>query len=149
YSCMEGDATLFSRTDLVETAWRIAQPIMDYWKTPPTEFPNYRRGSWGPKAASELIERDGRRWFEVVTPEVLEQSPLFKGADPLLLNAVILALRPAVAAPGQTIITKGEMGKDMYLLCRGEADVLDGNGKLLRTMKDGEYFGEIGVLMAV
>jgi glucose-6-phosphate 1-dehydrogenase len=29
YSCMTGDATLFSRTDLVETAWRIAQPILD------------------------------------------------------------------------------------------------------------------------
>src|SRR5437763_5866877 len=122
-SCMNGDATLFSRTDLVETAWKIAQPLLDYWSsTPATEFPNYTRGSWGPKAASELIERDGRRWFEVVTPEVLEQSPLFKGGDPVFLNSIIMSLAPAVAAPGQLIIKKGDVGKELFLLCRGEVE---------------------------
>src|SRR5439155_25480100 len=79
YSCMNGDATLFSRTDLVEAAWRIAQPILDFWRSvPATAFPNYTRGSWGPKAASDLIERDGRRWYEVITPEVLTRSELFR-----------------------------------------------------------------------
>ena len=69
---------LFSRGDLVEAAWRIAQPLLDHWEaTPAAEFPNYSRNSWGPKSAYELLERDGRRWFEVVTPDVLEESPLF------------------------------------------------------------------------
>ena len=35
YSCSRGDATLFSRGDLVEAAWRIAQPLMDYWTATP------------------------------------------------------------------------------------------------------------------
>ena len=69
YSCSHGDATLFSRGDLVEAAWRGAQPLLDYWKTTPADFPNYARGSWGPTAASDLIERDGRRWFEVLSDE--------------------------------------------------------------------------------
>ena len=51
FNCMNGDATLFSRTDLVETAWRIAQPMLDYWKQDQPTFPNYAAGSWGPKAA--------------------------------------------------------------------------------------------------
>ncbi|MGD2141414.1 MAG: glucose-6-phosphate dehydrogenase, partial [Burkholderiales bacterium] len=90
YSCTRGDATLFSRGDLVEAAWRVAQPILNYWSTTPAEdFPNYARNSWGPKSAYELLRKDGRRWFEVVTPDVLERSPMFKGADPLLLSAVI------------------------------------------------------------
>ncbi|MGH7322070.1 MAG: glucose-6-phosphate dehydrogenase, partial [Candidatus Rokuibacteriota bacterium] len=73
YNCMIGDATLFSRTDLVETAWRVAQPILGVWgSTPPTDFPNYPAGSWGPKAAFDLIERDGRKWFEIVNRDVLE-----------------------------------------------------------------------------
>jgi glucose-6-phosphate 1-dehydrogenase len=41
------------------------QPILDRWAdSPPPEFPNYEAGSWGPKAADELIarERPGRRW---------------------------------------------------------------------------------------
>src|SRR5207237_193096 len=70
YSCMHGDPTLFSRTDLVEAAWRIAQPVLDGWAAhPPTDFPNYAAGTWGPKAADDLITRDGRRWFEVLNQE--------------------------------------------------------------------------------
>ena len=147
YSCMNGDATLFSRTDLVESAWKIAQPMLDSWAATPANFPNYTRNSWGPQEATDLIERDGRRWFEVVTPDVLEQSPLFRGADPLLLNSIIMALRPATAAAGEIIVKKGDPSNEMYLLCRGEVEVLDGNGKLLRTLADGDIFGEIGVLM--
>jgi glucose-6-phosphate 1-dehydrogenase len=36
----------------------------------------------------------------------------------------------------------------MYLICRGEVEVLDGHGRLLNTLKDGGFFGEIGVLMS-
>ena len=149
YSCMNGDATLFSRTDFVEAAWRVAQPLLEYWSsTPATEFPNYQRGTWGPKAASDLIERDGRRWFEVITPEVLESCDLFKGAGPLFLNALIMVLKPVVASAGEIIITKGEPGAEMYLICRGEVEVIDGQGKVVATIKDGGFFGEIGVLMS-
>jgi len=42
YACSRGDATLFSRGDLVEAAWRIAQPLLDHWdSTPVSDFPNY------------------------------------------------------------------------------------------------------------
>jgi glucose-6-phosphate 1-dehydrogenase len=148
YSCMNGDATLFSRTDLVETAWRIAQPLLDYWQaTPATEFPNYTRGTWGPKAATDLIERDGRRWFEIITPEVLTRSELFKGGDELFLNAVIMALRPAVASAGETIITRGEVGSEMYIICRGEVEVQAEGGQTF-TLKEGDVFGEIALLLS-
>ncbi|MDA0837627.1 MAG: glucose-6-phosphate dehydrogenase [Planctomycetota bacterium] len=63
YDCMVGDATLFSRTDLVEQAWRIAQPILDVWRAlPARDFPNYTAGTWGPKSANNLLARDGRAW---------------------------------------------------------------------------------------
>jgi glucose-6-phosphate 1-dehydrogenase len=150
YSCMCGDATLFSRTDLVEAAWRIAQPIMDYWAaTPPTEFPNYTRGTWGPPEANELIEKDGRRWLEVVTTEVLEKCALFKGADPMFLRAVIMALRPTVVPPGEVIIHKDDLAREMYLICHGEVEVLDDDGQVSNTIREGGFFGEIGVLLSM
>jgi glucose-6-phosphate 1-dehydrogenase len=63
YDCLVGDSTLFHRTDMVEAAWRLATPVLDVWKSvPPRDFPNYAAGSWGPAAADELIQRDGRRW---------------------------------------------------------------------------------------
>lgn len=146
YSCSHGDATLFSRGDLVEAAWKVAQPIMDYWTAAPAEFPNYARGGWGPKAAVDLIERDGRRWFELVTEEALKKAALFKDGEPLLLSQVIMALRPRMVVPGEQIIKKGDIGREMYVLARGEVEVLDDGGKVIKTLKDGDFFGEIGVL---
>ena len=66
YSALNGDPTLFSRTDFVETAWEIVQPVLDAWAaTPATDFPNYVAGTWGPRAASDLLARDGRHWHEI------------------------------------------------------------------------------------
>jgi len=63
HDCMIGDATLFQRADMVEAGWAVVSPVMDVWKAlPPRNFPNYASGTWGPKEADELLERDGRRW---------------------------------------------------------------------------------------
>jgi glucose-6-phosphate 1-dehydrogenase len=63
HDCMIGDATLFQRADMVEAGWKIVSPVIDVWKAlPPRDFPNYPAGTWGPKDADELMERDGRRW---------------------------------------------------------------------------------------
>ncbi len=60
---MIGDRTLFARRDEVEQAWTLVMPILETWDAQrPTDFPNYEAGSWGPPAARELIQRDGRRW---------------------------------------------------------------------------------------
>src|SRR5205085_7260352 len=98
--------------------------------------PNYARASWGPKAAADLIQRDGRRWHEVVTEEVLKKVAIFKTGDPLFLSQVMMALRPRQAAAGETIIQKGDIGREMYLLARGEVEVVDDAGKVVKTLKD-------------
>jgi glucose-6-phosphate 1-dehydrogenase len=65
YDAMLGDSTLFHRSDIVEAGWRAVAPILDVWKAlAPRDFPNYAAGSWGPREAAELIERDGRKWRE-------------------------------------------------------------------------------------
>jgi glucose-6-phosphate 1-dehydrogenase len=149
YSCMLGDPTLFSRTDLVESAWRIAQPILDAWQAnPPQDFPNYAAGSWGPHAAYDLIEQDGRRWFEVINRETLDRVPLFRGGDPLFLSQVGIALRPRAATAGEIIIKKGDSGSEMYLICRGEVEVLDRAGNVKATLRDGDCFGEIALVLS-
>ncbi len=149
YSCMCGDPTLFSRTDLVETAWRIAQPMLDTWsKYPAQDYPNYPAGSWGPVEAYDLIESDGRRWFEVINRETLERVPLFKGGDPLLLSQVSLALRPDTADEGEVIIKKGDPGSEMYLISRGEVEIIDGTGNVVATLSEGNCFGEVALLLS-
>jgi len=66
HDCLAGDATLFNRADNVEVGWSVVEPVLDVWKAlPPTSFPNYAAGTWGPREADELLERDGRQWRKV------------------------------------------------------------------------------------
>ena len=66
YDCMMGDGTLFQRADMVESGWRVVQPILDVWNAlQPRNFPNYESGTWGPTQANELMERDGRKWRNI------------------------------------------------------------------------------------
>ena len=58
-----GDSTLFIRDDEVEAAWSFLSPIVESCeKEKLAELPAYPAGTWGPKAADDFIEADGRRW---------------------------------------------------------------------------------------
>ncbi len=59
---MAGDATLFMRRDVVETAWARIMPFLDAWSGQPGPLPQYEAGSWGPKEADALIATTGNRW---------------------------------------------------------------------------------------
>jgi len=59
---MVGDPTLFIRTDEVEQAWRIVDPILETWQVRNVEPCLYPAGTWGPAEADQLLVRDGRRW---------------------------------------------------------------------------------------
>jgi glucose-6-phosphate 1-dehydrogenase len=61
--CMLGESTLFARVDEVEASWKLFTPVLERWaESSPSDFPNYAAGTWGPKAANDLIGREGRAW---------------------------------------------------------------------------------------
>jgi glucose-6-phosphate 1-dehydrogenase len=57
-----GDATLFIRSDEVQRAWDIVDPLLQAWENDEAALAKYEGGTWGPREADELIEGDGRRW---------------------------------------------------------------------------------------
>ncbi len=62
-NAIRGDASLFTRSDSIEAAWRLIDPILQGWETadaPP--MAQYERGAWGPATADELLARTGRSW---------------------------------------------------------------------------------------
>jgi glucose-6-phosphate 1-dehydrogenase len=62
--CLRGDATLFDRGDNVEAAWALVDPILDVWGAARSaKVPEYSAGSWGPREAELLLERDHRQWY--------------------------------------------------------------------------------------
>ncbi len=63
YDSLLGDQTLFIRGDEAEAAWQVIDPIEEAWAKSNTAPQQYAPNTWGPKAAMDLIEMDGRRWL--------------------------------------------------------------------------------------
>ncbi len=62
---LQGDAALFMRSDEIERAWEIIDPLIaavEQGKTPSLEYPV---GSEGPKCADEFLARMGRSWLSL------------------------------------------------------------------------------------
>jgi glucose-6-phosphate 1-dehydrogenase len=63
---INGDASLFARSDEVEVAWSIIDPILAAWQSPAAPpLQSYPRGEWGPAASDEWMRAQGREWFDV------------------------------------------------------------------------------------
>jgi len=61
---VRGNPTLFMRRDEVEAAWAWVEPIINSWAHADHGPRRYPAGTSGPTAATTLIERDGRAWYE-------------------------------------------------------------------------------------
>lgn len=59
HDLMEGDQTLFVRSDEVEASWTNYAEILDVWRVDP-----YPASTWGPPRGIELPEADGAHWSE-------------------------------------------------------------------------------------
>jgi glucose-6-phosphate 1-dehydrogenase len=63
---LQGDASLFARSDEVELAWRIMDPIIGAWRSPAAPaMHSYPVGGWGPEASTAWMHSQGREWFDV------------------------------------------------------------------------------------
>ncbi len=61
---LQGDASLFTRSDEIELAWGVVDSILAGWESkyaPTLAF--YESGTWGPGKADEFIRADGREWL--------------------------------------------------------------------------------------
>lgn len=63
---LRGDASLFTRSDEVEYAWRFISSIHDGWANlPPPVFPNYYPFTDGPDDAQRLFEGTQAQWRSI------------------------------------------------------------------------------------
>lgn len=66
---VKGDASLFARSDGIQAAWRVIDPVMKAWEETATKdtqglarMSRYERGSWGPREADLLLAQGGHTW---------------------------------------------------------------------------------------
>jgi glucose-6-phosphate 1-dehydrogenase len=64
---IRGDTSLFTLDDCVEAAWRVVDPVL----TASTPVLEYEPGTWGPRAAAEIVN-DGDTWHD---PVIERSSP--------------------------------------------------------------------------
>lgn len=61
---MQGDASLFARSDEIALAWGIIDEILAAWEEPGAPpLAVYEPGSWGPVEADVMLEAEGRTWL--------------------------------------------------------------------------------------
>ena len=64
--CMNGDATLFTRSDEVRSAWSFVTRILKAWQDKPMRnLPVYEAGTWGFSLLDEFLADEGRKWRDL------------------------------------------------------------------------------------
>jgi hypothetical protein len=83
-----------------------------------------------------------------LTRDLLDKVPLFRYCSPALRNALLVALKPQTYAPGVYIARQGEIGKEIFFLSRGKAEITSKNGRNSHgVLESGDYFGDLSLIL--
>jgi CRP-like cAMP-binding protein len=77
---------------------------------------------------------------------LLAEVPLFAELEPAELELIAVAMDDRTFVPGEVVTVEGQSADGFYVVASGEAEVTI-NGQLVGTVKAGNYFGEIALLM--
>jgi glucose-6-phosphate 1-dehydrogenase len=63
FDAFRGDPTFFAHWKEVELSWEWVQPLLEAFEDNQLPLHTYPAGSYGPEAASQLLERSGFKWW--------------------------------------------------------------------------------------
>uniref|UniRef100_A0ABD2XE96 Cyclic nucleotide-binding domain-containing protein n=1 Tax=Trichogramma kaykai TaxID=54128 RepID=A0ABD2XE96_9HYME len=81
-----------------------------------------------------------------VNLSVLKKVTIFQECQPEFLHDLVLKMKAYIFTPGDSICRKGEVAREMFIIADGILEVVGETGRVLTTMKAGDFFGEIGIL---
>jgi CRP-like cAMP-binding protein len=76
---------------------------------------------------------------------IVRNVRLFQNCEEGFIRSLVVQLRPQIVLPGDWLIRQGDVGREMYLVVRGKLNVI-ANGKVVATVSDGSYVGEVAIL---
>eukprot|EP00921_Rhytidocystis_pertsovi_P025435 GHVQ01041046.1.p1 GENE.GHVQ01041046.1~~GHVQ01041046.1.p1 ORF type:complete len:358 (-),score=40.69 GHVQ01041046.1:1800-2873(-) len=85
----------------------------------------------------------------VIRLQYIQHVPLFENREPSFLRGVVTRLKEHVFLPNDIIISKGDIGEDMFFIQAGKVNVHSSNGRqIIATLNSGDFFGEMAILKA-
>jgi hypothetical protein len=83
-----------------------------------------------------------------LTRDLVDKVPLFKYASTALRNRLIMALKLQTYAPEDVILHEGEVGKEIFFMSSGKAEITSGEGdKIHGLLGAGDYFGHMSFIL--
>ncbi|KAJ9466383.1 Cyclic nucleotide-gated cation channel [Diplonema papillatum] len=80
--------------------------------------------------------------------DFVSKVPLFKGCDEFFLEEVSCCLQYVAVLPGYHVLRKGEIGKEMFFIHRGQVDVVsEDNSIVFASLSEGNFFGEVALVV--
>jgi glucose-6-phosphate 1-dehydrogenase len=61
-SAVMGDRSLFLRSDEVDLAWKVVDPIIEKWSKDKDFVHKYAAGTWGPEEVSRIFDNECHQW---------------------------------------------------------------------------------------
>lgn len=77
--------------------------------------------------------------------QLLASVSLFRKLDRRDIRSLARLVKEQSYPPGKLIVIEGQPGLGLYVIAEGSADVVQG-GRVLRTLKDGDFFGEMSLI---
>ncbi|XP_077480793.1 cyclic nucleotide-gated channel beta-3-like isoform X1 [Stigmatopora argus] len=115
---------------------------------------NYTWDSQGMLDESELLDKMPLVMKTAIAVDVnlatFQKIALFQGCDQQMLVDMLLRLKSIIYLPGDFVVKKGDIGKEMYIIKSGAVQVVGGpdNSIVFVTLKAGCVFGEISLLQS-
>lgn len=79
--------------------------------------------------------------------DVVYHIDLFHDLTPEMLAKLLTVLKPLQASPDEVMAVAGDVGREMYIIINGEMIEERPSDGAKSTLKAGEYFGELCVLV--
>lgn len=114
------------------------------------KYHEYIDGCHNDHASDSLFERlSGPLALELklnIYHSLVTRAPFFQHASTEVIKNIVVSLQDAIYLPGDYVIRKGDVGREMFFIFRGTVEVVSAERVGVASLTAGLYFGEVALL---
>ena len=95
-------------------------------------------GDLHPKLRDELMAAE--------CDEIIQKISLFRDCRPFTLKRLLAHLKKIIFLPDEVVALYGDVAREMFLIQRGEFQVINRKSECVKVLQAGDFFGEMAML---